>query len=62
MVYDNFMKKKDRLITNLIKLTFDITILKNKFINFCFSGINRWAKFGRDITGMMDVYYRQLFT
>ena len=55
-LYDNFKKDIVRLTKTLVNLGFDINILRNKFINFCATGINRWAKFGKNIIDMLDTF------
>ena len=55
--YDVFEEDIIRLKNNLIKQGFNIDILKTKFLDFCISNIYRWAKFGRDVSDMINVFH-----
>ena len=55
--YDVFEENIIRLKNNVIKQGFNIDILKTKFLDFCISNIHRWAKFGRDVSDMINVFH-----
>ena len=54
--YDGFVKETERLVNDLLHQGFNMSILKTKFVKFYMSEINRWAKFGKDITEMSNMF------
>ena len=57
--YDGFLEETKRLVDNLLVRGFDIKILKTKFVNFYISEINRWAKYGKDIIEMTEIFHNR---
>ena len=55
-LYDNFKKDLERLTHNFVKLGYELSILRIKFLNFCVKEINKWGKFGRNICDMLDYF------
>ena len=55
--FEGFEEDIERLAGNLTRQGFDIGILNSKFLDFCVTNINRWAKFGRDISEIIHVFH-----